>query len=98
MSANRHGRLFLTRRKAVRGFLHALTFDEHVGVLGPCRIEIDRVRGLGRYVEVEAISRSGSLATTSGVTAPRFSNSASRTVGQRPNTASPTGYKSGSPR
>lgn len=59
----------LTRRNSVKAIL-ARVLDVLVVVdkrreiyfVGNVKIHLDRVRGLGKFVEVEAISRSGSLA------------------------------------
>ncbi|MFB3921104.1 MAG: class IV adenylate cyclase [Terriglobia bacterium] len=59
----------LPRRNSVRAIL-ARAFPiltvvdkrREIYLVGNVKIHLDRVRGLGRFVEVEAISRSGSLA------------------------------------
>jgi predicted adenylyl cyclase CyaB len=59
----------LPRRNAVRAIL-ARAFPlltvvdkrREIYLVGNVKIHLDRVRGLGRFVEVEAVSRSGSLA------------------------------------
>jgi len=61
--------MLLPRRNSVRAILaealEVLTVVDKrrdIFFVGNVKIHLDRVRGLGRFVEVEAISRSGSLA------------------------------------
>ena len=60
--------MLLPRRNSIRSLLAAslgvLTVVDkrrEIYLVGNVKIHLDRVRGLGRFIEVEAVSRSGSL-------------------------------------
>ena len=60
--------MLLPRRNSVRGILSAalgvravVHKRREIYFVGNVKIHLDRVRGLGKFVEVEAISRSGAL-------------------------------------